>query len=223
LMNRFYAKLTGRDDDPYAWGKVLNWTPGGLVVGASIDLGALLSLTIPAIRGDKHALGQLEYRVQRVSRLFVPMYFFVDNIADVAMNMEGADSYAVKEIKALVTGNRPNKADYETERTFWEDCQKLFFGTKAEPHTRKDFQDAAYRLSDPNVDEDVQDDIKDYFGRYDIVKEDNTLDKEEIYRFLREYNARTRRERIEERREKMLKGEQVKRPREWILRERLED
>lgn len=128
-----FMKLTGRMKNPYNPFNILNWTPGGLVIGASAEVSKTMYLITNAARGDRTALNKLPAQLTRMGNLYLVGYEMAADLVDVLLKTKGADRHALRKIRAMLDEQyKPRAEHYKAERTLIQDIQKAVLGVEAE-------------------------------------------------------------------------------------------
>ena len=147
VIGEVYKKATGKKRNPYNPFNIILWVPGGLVMGATDELGELVSNFTWAIRGDKPSLYRLTSQIPRLAKMFVPLYDLASNITDAATGMENADRYALRLIRTAIDKQaKVRKESYVRERTLLEAFQKAFFGGELGKRPERYYMNQAARL-----------------------------------------------------------------------------
>lgn len=128
-----FMKLTGRMKNPYNPFNILNWTPGGLVIGASAEVSKTMYLITNAARGDQMALNKLPAQITRMGNLYLVGYEMAADLVDVLLKSKGADRHLLRKIRAMLDKQyKPRAEHYQAERTLIQDIQKAVLGVEAE-------------------------------------------------------------------------------------------
>lgn len=136
-----FMKLTGRKRNPYNPLNILNWTPGGLVVGAATEISKTVYLINQAAQGDRTALNKLPAQMTRMANLYIVGYEMASDLVDVLLKTKGADRHALRKIRAMLDKQyRPRVEHYKAERTLIENIQKAVLGVEGESKKKRRYR-----------------------------------------------------------------------------------
>jgi len=132
LSGTVFMKVTGAQRNPYAPWNILQWTPGGLLLGATAEITTAAGYSVRAISGDRGALDGLIRSITGCSDMFVPFYSILVDMLESVSDLKNVDKRALRKIRqAFDRRYRVQDRSYKAKRTMLEKWQHALFGTKA--------------------------------------------------------------------------------------------
>ena len=168
--NYLYKKATGAKYDAYSPQSILQWTPGGLAIGAVEDLTNISGLLVRSIGGDEYALKELPTALEQASDTFVPYYRVAIQSLESALDAKYIDRHLYREIRSAIEKAlwemgfldkkaedlyEPNDAFYTAERNWQFKIVHALFGGEPKEEEKK---------SGAITDEEWQKMLDEYFG-----------------------------------------------------------
>ena len=136
VAGAIYRAVTGKDRDEYNPIEIISWEPGGVAVGASIQVGDLLYGITKAISGDEDALMRLPAQLTRAGDSFIPYYEPVIHGLESLSDSHQVDRRALRRVIALLKEDyKPNEEYYKKKRSIIDKFRHTLFGTLREPTT----------------------------------------------------------------------------------------
>ena len=130
LAGVVYMMITGRKRNPYDPFKVLQVSPGGLILGATQDLFEVGNLTIRALTGDQTAMYALTTEIPNLADNFIPFYKWTVSTLEAATDSKNIDRKALREIYALIDKEyEARDGAYEMERDFIDKLRYVLAGS----------------------------------------------------------------------------------------------
>ena len=124
-----YKRITGKKQNPYNPLLMWTWTPGGLVLGATIDMAEVVGDIFAAVSGDKAALSRLPTGLARTGDMFIPFYSVIINVLESLTDTKNIDRLALREIRAMLDESyKPNRESYKKERSVLGKWQHAMWG-----------------------------------------------------------------------------------------------
>jgi hypothetical protein len=138
LAGTVYMMITGRKRNPYDPFKVVQVSPGGLVLGATADLFDIGNLTIRALTGDKTAMYALTSELPNASDNFIPFYKWTVSGLEAVTDAKNIDRKALREIYALIDEEyKVRGGAYKMERDFIDALKYVFAGSGVDSKEEK--------------------------------------------------------------------------------------
>jgi len=102
LIGEGFRRITGRKFNPYDPMNILSWTPGGLVLGTTAEIGNMLYNLGQAAFGDKSYQGAVLSSIPRLAGLMMPLYDMFVNILESATDTKNIDYYFLNKVRELL-------------------------------------------------------------------------------------------------------------------------
>jgi len=129
LVGELYRRLTGLKKNPGNPINILTWTPGGLLLGAAINISKLVGDIFMAITGDKDAQGRLPTEIPLVADVELPFYKILVQVAETIAGKKNVDRLFLRHIRAMIDKEYKVREDmYNVDRNFVEMMQHALFG-----------------------------------------------------------------------------------------------
>jgi len=129
LVGELFRRLTGLKKNPGNPINILTWTPGGLMLGAAINISRLVGDIFMAITGDKDAQGRLPTEIPLVADVELPFYKIIVQAAETIAGKKNIDRLFLRHIRAMIDKEYKVREDaYNIDRNFVEMMQHALFG-----------------------------------------------------------------------------------------------
>jgi hypothetical protein len=138
ISGTVFTMVTGRKRNPYDPFGILQVSPGGLMLGATVDLFKLGSLTLRALVGDKTALYAMTSEIPNAADDFIPFYDWTLRGIEAVTDTKNIDRQALREIYAAIDKEyKVRGGAYKMKRSFIQKLQYVFAGPSVDIEEEK--------------------------------------------------------------------------------------
>jgi hypothetical protein len=130
--------VTGRKRNPYLPWNILQFTPGGLVVGSTELLVSIMNHTLRSLVGDKTAMYALTSELAEAGDDFIPFYQWTIRGIEALTDKQNLDVEILREIYSLINKEyKVRDGAYKMKRNFIQKLQYFLSGPSANPDKEK--------------------------------------------------------------------------------------